>query len=88
MTMKSPTSNGLSTAMDNEANRSPRMFCTASATAIPPTPRLATKAVMFTPRLESIASSTTDHNSTRAPHADSVASALPWFNPSVRCRAK
>ncbi|MNG84129.1 hypothetical protein D3C79_428640 [compost metagenome] len=64
------------------------MFCTASATAIPPTPRLATKAVMFTPRFDSIASSTTDHSSTRAPQADKVASALPWFRPSVRWRAK
>ncbi len=38
----SPMTKGLSSAMDMEPNRSPRMVCTASAMAMPPTPRPAT----------------------------------------------
>lgn len=86
-TMKSPTSKGLSTAMASEANRSPKMFCTASATAIPPTPRLAMKAVMFTPTLDKMASSTTLHSSVRSPHDISVAEALTCVMPLDECRS-
>ena len=64
--MKSPTTKGLSTMIDSEAKRSPRMFCTASATAMPPTPRPATSAVTSTPRLSSATSSTIDHSRMRA----------------------
>src|SRR5574337_11958 len=46
----------LSDPMLIDANRSPNTFCSASATATPPTPRLATKAVMLTPPSASNAS--------------------------------
>ena len=53
---------------------------------MPPTPRLATKAVMFTPRFERMASSTVAHTSVRSPQDMSVAEALicpvpaaPWW---------
>lgn len=48
-TMKSPITKGLSRAIESDANKSARMFWTASATAIPPIPRLAIKAVTSTP---------------------------------------
>ena len=41
-TIKSPTSNGLSSAIDSEANTSPRIRWTAMATARPVIPRLVT----------------------------------------------
>src|SRR3546814_18328533 len=43
--------------MDSEAKMSLSSVCTARAMAIPPTPRLATMAVMSTPRLARIDSS-------------------------------
>ena len=58
MPSTSPTANGLSNAMEREARRSPSTVCTASATAMPPTPRPVTSAVMFTPRLSRATSST------------------------------
>ena len=72
--MKSPITNGLSMAMDSEAKMSPRMFCTASATAMPPMPRLATSVVMLNPRLSRIISRRTAHSATRAmkPSTDTV----------------
>ena len=87
-TTKSPTWNGLSTAMDSDANKSPRMFCTARATAMPPTPRLAMKAVMFTPRFDRMASSTTLHSKVRSPHDMSVAEALTCVMPEDACCAR
>ncbi len=68
-TMKSPISNGLSSPIASDANRSLRMLCTASATATPPTPRLATKVVTLIPTLARIASSSTDHSTKRSTHA-------------------
>ncbi len=56
-TTKSPISNGLSMPMESEAKMSLSSVCTARAMAIPPTPRLATMAVMSTPRLARIDSS-------------------------------
>ncbi len=53
ITRKSPTLNGLSSAIDSEASRSPSTFCTARAMAMPPTPRPAISAVMSMPRLAS-----------------------------------
>ena len=50
--------NGRSSVIDSEANRSPSTFCTARATAMPPIPRPATSAVMSTPRLSSVSSNT------------------------------
>ncbi len=55
-TTKSPCSNGLSKPIDNEASTSLSTVCTASAMAIPPTPRLATSAVILMPMLERMAS--------------------------------
>ena len=63
--MKSPTSNGLSNMIDREANRSPRMFCVASATATPPMPRLATSVVILIPKLSRIIRVTTTHSNSR-----------------------
>jgi len=56
----SPGAKGLSSAIDSEASRSPRMVCTASAIAMPPTPRPATSAVMLTPRLSRAISAATE----------------------------
>ena len=62
----SPTTNGLSSAIDSEANRSPSTFCSASATATPPTPRPASSAVMLTPRFSSATRISSDQISMRA----------------------
>ena len=86
-TTKSPTSNGLSTAMASDAKMSAKMFCTASATAMPPTPRLAIKAVMFTPTLDRMASTTTLHSRVRRLQDISVADALTCVIPLDECRA-
>src|SRR5690348_13082927 len=59
--MASPTSNGLSRPMLIDANRSPSTFCSASATATPPTPRLATNAVMLMPPSANNASTSVTH---------------------------
>ena len=56
-TTKSPISKGLSTPIDRDAKTSLSNVCTAKAMAIPPTPRLATIAVISTPRLDRIESS-------------------------------
>jgi len=53
MVRKSPTLNGLSSAMDSDASKSPSTFCTASAMAMPPMPRPAISVVMLMPRLAS-----------------------------------
>ncbi len=63
--MKSPITNGLSMAIDNEAKMSPRMFCTASAAAMPPMPNPATSAVMSRPRLARIISTAIDQRASR-----------------------
>lgn len=62
------------------------MFCAASATAMPPMPRLATKAVMSMPRFENTASPSTDHSSVRSAHDSSVvdAPAGAWRSPYRR----
>ena len=52
--MKSPTWNGLSMKIANELNASPSTDWAARATATPPMPRLATNAVILTPRLSKI----------------------------------
>ena len=51
--------------MDSEANTSLSSVCTARAMAMPPTPRLATSAVMLTPRLARIDSSMMVHTTRR-----------------------
>ena len=61
MIRKSPMTKGRSSTMAREANRSPKTFWTARATAIPPTPRPATSAVISTPRLSSDRRSTIAH---------------------------
>ena len=50
ITMNSPTRKGLSSAIESDAKRSPRTFCTASAIAMPPTPSPATSGMILTPR--------------------------------------
>src|SRR6185312_5776572 len=59
--MDSPTSNGLSSPIAMDENKSVNTFCNASATATPPTPRLATNAVMLTPPSASNASTSVTH---------------------------
>jgi hypothetical protein len=54
---KSPITNGLSSTMESEPKRSPSTFCTASATAIPPTPSPARSGVTWMPRFASTMSS-------------------------------
>ena len=51
-------------------------------------PRLAMKAVMFTPRLDRMASSTTLHSKVRSPHDMSVAEALTCVMPEDACCAR
>jgi hypothetical protein len=58
--MKSPMTKGLSMTIDSEAKRSPRMFCMARATAIPPMPSPATRVVILIPRLSRVRRMTTD----------------------------
>ena len=62
----SPRTNGRSSVIDSDANRSPRMFCAASATAMPPMPRPASSGWIWMPRLLSVSSSTNDQIVIRA----------------------
>ncbi|MNI80245.1 hypothetical protein D3C73_1367620 [compost metagenome] len=64
-TTKSPISKGLSKPMESEAKTSLRMVWIASAMAIPPTPRLATSAVILTPTFARIDNSITDQTTAR-----------------------
>src|SRR5688572_2017388 len=64
--MKSPTTNGLSSTIASAAKRSPRMFCTASAMAIPPIPRPVMSAVTSTPNAPSAITSSTIQSVKRA----------------------
>ena len=63
---ESPRTNGRSSVIDSDANRSPRMFCAASATAMPPMPRPASSGLIWMPRLPSVSSSTNDQIVNRA----------------------
>ena len=65
----SPRTNGRSSVIDSDANRSPRMFCAASATAMPPMPRPASSGSISMPRLLSVSSSTNDQIVIRAMNA-------------------
>ncbi len=61
MPMASPISNGLSTRMDSDENRSPKIFCSDSATATPPMPKPVKSADTLMPRLVKRMSSTITH---------------------------
>jgi hypothetical protein len=56
----SPTTNGLSSRIAIDANKSPSTFCSASATAIPPTPSDAMSDVTFCPTASRHRSRTSD----------------------------
>ena len=84
-----PTTNGWSSTIASEANRSPRMFWAAKAIAMPPMPRPATRAVTSNPRLLRISRNAIDQTTTRAnswmrSNALAIARFLPAFLPAYQ----
>jgi hypothetical protein len=82
----SPTTNGLSRAIESDARRSPSTFCTASATATPAMPRPVTSAVMLTPNASSASRTTSTAMAMRAAMPSRLSVARLALSVSVRCR--
>ena len=76
-TISSPMANGLSNAIASAANRSPRVFCTASATAMPVMPRPVTSAVTLMPKLSSASTITITNTATRISTPTTASDARP-----------